>query len=269
MLISRIAPTPSGYLHLGNAVNFLLTQRMVRAHGGKLILRIDDMDAVRMRPEYLADVFWALDWLGISPDAGPRTPEDFLAHFRADPTRLRAELAAADLPTYVCRCSRRELAARPRGKADPCLGADLSYEVGRTAIRIHVPRETCVPIPGSFGKVLDLQAELGDFVLWRRDDQPSYQLASVVADRDLGVNLVVRGEDLLASTAAQLYLAPALGADSFRRARFVHHPLVTDAAGQKLSKSAGSYSLRQLARLPDGLTRVHAAVDRLAASLDG
>lgn len=264
MLISRIAPTPSGFLHLGNAVNFLLTERLVRAGGGLLILRIDDMDATRMRSEYLADIFWALEWLGISPDLGPRSPADFLANFRTDSARLWAELNAADLPTYVCRCSRRDRAARPADQADPCLHAGLAYEAGRTAIRIHVPRETFVTIPGSPPTVRDLAAELGDFVLWRRDNLPSYQLASVVADRDLAVNLVVRGEDLLASTAAQLHLASALGAAGFRLARFIHHPLVTDEGGHKLSKSAGAYSLRQLARLPDGRDRVFAAADQLA-----
>jgi len=99
---------------------------------------------------------------------------------------------------------------------------------------VHVPIGTTISING---KEVRLDIELGDFVIWRRDDLPAYQLVSVLEDRDLGVTHIVRGEDLLASTAAQIFMAPTLGADNVVTANYVHHSLLTDASGVKLSKS--------------------------------
>ncbi len=236
MLITRIAPTPSGFLHPGNAVNFLLTSWLARQHGGRLLLRIDDLDAARVRPEYLDDVFRVVSWLGLEIHGGPSD----VAEFRRDYSQtLRTEYYRDEvrrLPeVFACRCSRRELAG---GGPYPgtCRLAGLELAAGRTALRATVPRPCPVPV-GS--RTVDVAAEMGDFVVWRRDDLPAYQLASVVDDRDLGVNAVVRGLDLFDSTAAQLFLAPLLGAQSFALADFRHHELVVDAAGRKLSKSAG------------------------------
>ena len=102
---------------------------------------------------------------------------------------------------------------------------------------------------------VDVAEEIGDVVVWRRDDLPAYHLASIVEDRDLGVTDVVRGEDLRASTAVQVFLAPYLGADAFARARFVHHALVTDASGAKLSKSQAGTG-RPLDRSPHARSQV-------------
>jgi glutamyl-tRNA synthetase len=101
-------------------------------------------------------------------------------------------------------------------------------------LRVHVPTDTTISINGVD---LHLDLELGDFVIWRRDDLPAYQLVSVVEDRDLGTTHIVRGEDLLASTAAQIFIASSLGADNLVTAHYVHHPLLTDVSGAKLSKS--------------------------------
>ncbi len=237
MLVTRIAPTPSGYLHPGNAVNFLLTSWLARSTGGRLLLRIDDMDATRVRDEYTADIFRVLAWLGILIDQGPSDVEEFrreysqarrTEHYRGELDRLPG--------LYACRCSRREL---PAGGSYPgtCRGLGLAWEPGTTALRIEVPPGTAAVV----GELtIDVAEEVGDFVVWRRDDLPSYQLASVIEDRDLGVNAVVRGMDLLPSTAAQLYLAPWLGAQEFVRADFRHHALLRDGLGLRMSKSAGS-----------------------------
>ncbi|MGV1005228.1 MAG: glutamate--tRNA ligase family protein [Candidatus Nanopelagicales bacterium] len=261
MLITRIAPTPSGYLHLGNAVNFLLTDWVARAEGGRLILRIDDMDTQRLRPQYLDDIFQSLAWLGITPDQGPRDRADFEARYRLDPEYLQAELRKGDLPTYACSCSRRELAARPPGTPDPCRDLGRPWRPGENALRLRMDPASVVEVNGLAVRVA---AELPDFVLWRRDDQPSYQLASVITDRDLGVNTVVRGSDLMASTAAQLLIARALGAAEFARARFIHHDLVRGPGGVKLSKSRGASGLRDLAGLPTGRAQVLAAAATVA-----
>jgi glutamyl-tRNA synthetase len=261
VLVTRIAPTPSGYLHVGNAVNFVLTSWLARGHGGRLLLRIDDFDTGRARTDYLEDVFRTVDWLGITIDDGPAGPDDFHSAWsmstRIDRFRsARDQLMACADSVFVCRCSRREL--DPVGRcAAGCRGLDLPLEPGRTALRMSVPDgpahepsgdpfglaspEGLQPeriIPREFARGLPLPP--GDHVLWRRDDLPAYQLGSVVADEDLGVTAIVRGVDLVASSALQLHLAGMLDAPLFRQVDLRHHALVTAPDGQKLSKSAGA-----------------------------
>jgi glutamyl/glutaminyl-tRNA synthetase len=242
VLVTRLAPTPSGYLHPGNAVNFLLTHWLARQHDGRLLLRIDDLDAARVRTAYLDDIFRVLQWLGIAIDAGPSGVAQFQREFsllhrteayRAAVTQLRD----AGAHVYACHCSRRDLAGHAAGYyPGTCRTAGLPERPGETALRIAVPHPMVVDVAG---ERIDVAGVLGDFAVWRRDDVPAYQLASVVEDHDLGVNTIVRGRDLLASTGAQLVLAPLLGATGFLAADFRHHALITDPAGRKLSKSAG------------------------------
>ncbi len=239
-MITRFAPTPSGFLHRGNAANALLTSWLARGEGGTLALRIDDGDTDRVRPEYVDDVFDLLAWLDISWQVGPLDPDDLDAHWSARNRLARHREALrhavdAGLPVYACSCSRRvQLDVATGGCVGGCRGRGLAYAPGERALRVTVPVGTTVDVGGTAVALAD---ELGDFVVWRRDDRPAYQLASVVDDDDLGVTDVVRGVDLLASTAAQLYLAPAVGATTFARARFRHHGLVADEHGGKLSKS--------------------------------
>lgn len=228
-MITRFAPTPSGYLHLGNAVNAQLVAWLAQGHGGTVALRIDDLDAPRFRTEYLRDIFSLLQWLEIPWQVGPADETDFEARhsLRLRTDRYRAELRAArdrGLELYACRCSRSQLTGPPTGGCPGgCRDAGHAHTAGETAIRARIPE--------------DVAPEIGDVVLWRRDDLPAYHLASVIEDRDLSVTHVVRGEDLRASTAIQLHLAPFLDAPSFARARVIHHRLLTDATGAKLSKS--------------------------------
>jgi glutamyl-tRNA synthetase len=245
VLVTRIAPTPSGFLHPGNAVNFVLTAWLAAQHSGRLLLRIDDMDAARVRTAYLEDVFRVLDWLGIVCDEGPAD----VAQFRREYSLThRTELYRDELQRlrqrgliYACRCSRRELAGHP-GDVYPgtCRSLGLPLVCHESAARLAVPRPCLVVVPGT-GPV-DVAEVIGDAVLWRRDDLPAYQLASVVEDRDLGVNAIVRGLDLLPSTSLQLHLAPLLGADALAAADIRHHALVRAPDGTKLSKSAGRQS---------------------------
>lgn len=243
-MITRFAPTPSGYLHVGNAVNALLVSWLARQHDGTVALRIDDMDASRYRREYVEDVFATIDWLGITWHRGPTDPADFEARFsqarRTTTYREALERAIhAGLDAYACVCSRSDLRALPGGIPSGgcpggCRESGAELRPGTSALRVRVPLGTQVPV----GDLLvDLAAEMGDFVIWRRDDLPAYQLASVVEDDELGVTHIVRGEDLLASTAAQVFLAPYLGARRLESAAFLHHGLIRDAAGTKLSKS--------------------------------
>lgn len=242
---SRLAPTPSGFLHLGNGVNFILAWLLVRKEGGRLKLRIDDLDSERCRPEYIEDIFRQLDWLGLDWDEGPFSPDDFA---RRHSQRLRLERYRAVLAElaersriFACTCSRREIQQVSPGGLYPgtCRGRSLRPETAHT-LRVQVEAGTRIAVdPVS----LPLDQALGDFVIWRRDDRPAYQLASLVDDLDDRINLIVRGEDLRLSTAAQLYLAVQLGWEEFLRSRFIHHPLLPGPDGRKLSKSDNALSL--------------------------
>ena len=234
MLVTRFAPTPSGFLHEGNVVNLVLTHWLARAHDGKLLLRIDDFDLGRARAAYLDDVFRTLDWIGVEVDSGPSCTSDFRASWSMsgwmDQFRAARDLLLNNpgLPVFTCRCSRTALG--PGGRCVlGCADRDLDLVPGHSVLRLSVPATT----PGG-----DLPP--GDHVLWRRDDVPAYQLGSVVADEALGVTAVVRGVDLLASSALQIHLASMLPAPGFAAADLRHHELLTGPTGLKLSKSAGA-----------------------------
>lgn len=242
---SRLAPTPSGHLHLGNAVNFLHTWLRVRKAGGVLKLRIDDLDSNRCRPEYIEDIFRQLDWLGLDWDEGPSGPEDFHRHhsqrLRRERYREMVDSLRESDSLFACTCSRKEIQQRSPSGLYPGTCRHLGHRpTAAHALRLLVESGAGF---STGGQPLDLSRALGDFVIWRRDDQPAYQLASLVDDLDDRINLLVRGEDLQISSAAQLYLAAKLGRDEFARATFIHHPLLLGGDGRKLSKSDNALSL--------------------------
>ena len=247
-IVSRLAPTPSGFLHLGNAYSFGLTWRLTRQHQGTLWLRIDDLDATRCRPEYLADIFDTLTWLGLNYDRGPRDPADFAAHF-SQMLRLPlyhgllTHLRAAGV-VYACDCSRR--VAGSGIYPGTCRNRNLPLDQPGVAWRARVPAGTTEVVNDLLGppRPVRLDEAMGDFVVRRRDGTPAYQVASLADDLHLGCNLLVRGLDLLPSSAAQLWLARHLPPNPFGQVNFHHHPLLTDAQGHKLSKSAGAAALR-------------------------
>lgn len=252
MIRSRIAPTPSGYLHIGNALNFVLTYTMVHRASGTLRLRIDDIDAPRARPEYIADIFQTLEWLGVEWQQGPHTPAEHHTSFsqalRASRYTQCIDLLIATGLTYSCTCSRREL------QACQCRSMHIPLDAPDAALRIAAPSGPITITDQKLGILhISLRDQMGDFVIRRRDGIAAYQVASLADDIDHGTTLIVRGEDLLPSTAAQLYLASLIGADSFIQTSFYHHPLLTDTTGSKLSKSAGSTALHTMRA--GGMTR--------------
>ncbi|WP_223649041.1 glutamate--tRNA ligase family protein [Hymenobacter psoromatis] len=233
----RLAPTPSGYLHLGNAVNFVLTWLLVRWAGGTLHLRIDDLDRARLRRIYLENIFRVIDWLKIDYDHGPTGPDDFLRYHSQllhlpDYNRILRRLAQQ--PGLV-RGSQRTRTSTAGSRAVPLTTPGAAW-------RAQVPAGTVIDFAdGGQGAVrVPLAAAMPDFIVRRKDGVAAYQLASVVDDLRLGTTLVVRGLDLLPSTAAQLWLAAQLSeTQPFNggQVHFFHHDLLTDATGQKLSKS--------------------------------
>ena len=235
-VVSRLAPTPSGYLHLGNAVNFMLTWLLTRQAVGTLHLRIDDLDRARLRPAYLDNIFRVIDWLGIDYDHGPSGPDDFLRHHSQllhlpDYNRVLRRLA--QVPGLV------RASQRTRTGGDE---AAVPLETPGAAWRAQVPAGTEIQFADAWqGPTrVPLGALMPDFVVHKKDGVAAYQVASIVDDLRLGTNLIVRGLDLLPSTAAQLWLAGQLSETTgfnASRIQFYHHPLLTNAAGQKLSKS--------------------------------
>jgi len=229
---TRFAPTPSGYLHAGNLVNALLTSWLARQHDGQLALRIDDDDRDRYRPEYAEYIFTALDALQIDWQIGPPAMDAYLqCDLRIRHRYLRNQLALLpDGSTYACVCTRTLLVERPC----PCRELHLDHVRGENVLRVYVPEDCVIEVNG---QLIEVKSQLGDFVLWRRDDIPAYHWANVIDDRDLGTTHVLRGADLIAASAAHIYLARLIGADNVAESRYIHHGLVRGSDGRKLSKS--------------------------------
>jgi len=226
-MISRLAPTPSGYLHWGNLYNFALTWAWVRQAGGQLALRIDDVDASRMRPEYVDGIFSMLEWLGIDYDVGPRSTNEFLTRYSQSLRRTEYLARARELFTYSCRCSRKQIESRVGDAAEYdgyCRDKDHVFIAGETSLRV------------------DLDSDVGVMV-WTREDRPSYHLVSIIEDLRLGTTHLVRGEDLRESSRIQQKLAQAMNEPRYALIEHRFHPLLLDEQGKKLSKSARSCSL--------------------------
>lgn len=244
-MLARLAPTPSGYLHEGNLANFHLTREVAREAGAALALRIDDADASRYRREYVDNIFVVLTEQGFDWTIGPRDTEDFESNWSqrnrtAEYFARLVDLSHAGIPSYACTCSRTDMSGVPRGGCPGgCRDRRTPLVAGSSALRVHVPAGTDVMVGD---REVRLDEALGDFVVWRRDGLPAYQWVSLLEDERLGTTHIVRGEDLIASSAAQAYLARALGIAHVADATYVHHPLVLDAQGRKLSKSTRASS---------------------------
>ncbi len=244
-MLTRIAPTPSGYLHQGNIYNFLLTWLWAKMNNGRLLLRIDDIDAQRKRPEYVEDIFRVIEWLGIGYDIGPSGPGDlereWSQHKRTDLyAGMLNELKQKDL-LYACACTRtQQTAARPY--ACNCYRQHLADDGAGKALKIKI-NQTNIDIPDIETGLInaDLNAQ-GSFTVRTKNGLAAYQLASVADDRHFGVTHICRGYDLLPSSAMQLYLDKQLDEPWLKNAVFRHHRLLPAADGNKLSKSAGANS---------------------------
>ena len=255
---TRFAPAPTGYLHLGHLVNALHVWGIARAHGGCVVLRLEDHDRTRCRPEYEAALLEDLEWLGLQAD------EYDAPSFRADPASHPARQSnqearyAAALDTldgqglvYPCRCTRRDIAAL----VPHAPGAEPRYP--------GTCRQAAVPAQDTFARRVRLEPasfafddlrlgrleqaphlQCGDLLVRDRHAQWTYQFAVVVDDMAHGIDVIIRGEDLLASTGRQLQLAALLG--RARPPRVLHHTLLVHPDGSKLSKATHDTSLREM-----------------------
>lgn len=258
----RFAPTPSHALHLGNAAAALIGWATARASEGTFIVRVEDIDGGRSRPEFIEGGLDALEWLGLDWDEGPRAGGAYGPYLQSQRLELYdrrlLELEASG-DTYACTCSRADIRAAQRaphlhtgeevpypGTCRPPAGASTTGELAedRGGMRLHIDRlgENAVvrwEDRWQGPQREDVRTTCGD-VLLGRAHRPTYQLAVVTDDIAMKITDVVRGEDLLGSTARQLLLYRALGAEP---PRFAHHPLLVDESGRKLSKRDGSISM--------------------------
>ena len=252
MLTGRFAPSPSGRMHLGNVFSALLAWLSVRSRGGRMLLRIEDLDPDRCRPEYAETLKRDLDWLGLDWDA-EQTPQSR----RTEAYRAEFDKLAALGLVYPCYCSRAELHAASAPHASDgnviypgtCRGLTAEQIAEKRkkkapAYRLMVPDEDIAFTDGCMGlHTENLLRDCGDFYLRRADGVFAYQLAVVVDDARMGVTEVVRGADLLSSTARQLYLYRLLGLPA---PKFAHCPLLLAPDGRRLSKRDGDQSLENL-----------------------
>jgi glutamyl/glutaminyl-tRNA synthetase len=260
---TRFAPAPTGYLHLGHVANALWVWGAARALGGRVLLRIEDHDRIRSRPEYATALLEDLEWLGLEPDAPPTRQSERGALYEVAMDRL----AAAGL-VYVCDCSRRQILERePQDGAEElrypgtCRDRALSPEASAMR-RARLERREIRFEDGLAGSRVQVPADqCGDLLARDRDGHWTYQFAVTVDDLDQGVDLVIRGADLLASTGRQIQLAELLG----RREppHFLHHALLWKGDGTKLSKSDGDTGIRELRAVGWTAGRVLGAAARL------
>lgn len=252
---TRIAPTPSGYLHLGNVLSFVITVAWARKTGAKVLLRIDDLDRDRYQPQYVQDIFDTLDFLELPWDEGPRSLPDFEQHYsQVHRLPLYEETLQAlqhNGPVYSCTCSRSALqttTTTTNAYPGTCRHKYYPLDLEQANWRLYTGNDTPITIKtlpqGTI--TTTLPASMQDFVVKKKDGFPAYQLASIVDDLHFGVDLIIRGADLWPSTIAQHYLAAQLPTNSFHTISFFHHALLTGANGSKLSKSAGDTSIQHL-----------------------
>ena len=261
MYRGRLAPSPTGYLHLGHARTFWIAQQRAEAADGALILRNEDLDHARCRPEFVAAMFQDLRWFGLGwsegPDVGgphaPYNQSERMPHYRAAFEKLRESGQI-----YPCTCSRQDVL---RALSAPHAGEDEPIYPGTCRPAANIQRPVNFPANANWRfrvadsvrvEFLDRHlgpqrgvggVDFGDFLVWRKDDLPSYQLACVVDDAAMHITEVVRGADLVGSTFRQLLLYLALGLTS---PVFFHCGLLTDEDGVRLAKRHDALSLRAL-----------------------
>jgi glutamyl-tRNA synthetase/glutamyl-Q tRNA(Asp) synthetase len=269
---TRFAPAPTGYLHLGHVVNAIWVWGMARAHDGRVLLRLEDHDRGRCRPEFEQAILDDLDWLGFMPDGA--TTRDFRAGRhpqRQSDNAARYEARLAELErqglAYPCTCSRAEISrasSAATGATANAAATDASDTVDGTELRYPGTCRTHALDPASTlarrirvnagtlehfndrrlgPQAQDPDLQCGDFLARDRHGNFTYQFSVVVDDLEQGIDLVIRGEDLLASTGRQLRLARMLGRET--PPQYLHHPLIRHPDGRKLSKSAGDAGVRE------------------------
>jgi glutamyl/glutaminyl-tRNA synthetase len=261
----RLAPSPTGYLHLGHARTFWIAQQRARANGGALILRNEDLDSTRFKMEFAGAMLEDLRWFGFEWSEGPDVGGKFAPYNQSERMNFyRAALEKLRVGNFIypCTCSRKDILAATRAPHANDDDEPIYPGTCRTKFpspnsnlpsakfnwRFRVPDgETISFTDGNFGEQKFIAGkDFGDFVVWRHDDVPAYQLACVADDAAMEISEVVRGADLLVSTARQILLYRALG---LTPSKFFHCALMLDESGERLAKRHDALSLRKLREL--------------------
>lgn len=253
---TRFAPSPTGHLHLGHVVNALYTWGVARALGGQVVLRLEDHDRSRCRPEFAASILEDLEWLGLRPDVGsPPEVRAAASPFRQANNHAVYEAALGVVRqaahVFACDCSRRDIAqATPVAPSEePAYPGRCTHRGLPTAPR-HAVRVALPPTPVHFDdahcgpQVQEPAAQVGALMLRDRLSQWTYQFSVAVDDVRHGIGLVVRGADLLSSTGRQILVMRMLGREA--PPVYLHHPLVHRPDGMKLSKANRDAGVRDL-----------------------
>ena len=248
--VTRLAPSPTGALHLGNAFAFVINWALARKQCWRIALRIEDLDTPRVKPGVIGQTIRTLEWLGLDWDFGPTTQAENIEKYQ----QAMEQLATKGL-VYPCELTRSQIeqaASAPHvgdedhheTRFDPSLRpSDRAGHAGRfedlaTNWRLMVEPGEIGFVDGHMGvQAFDLDQIVGDFVVWTKRGTPSYQLAVVVDDAQIGVTQVVRGNDLLDSAARQLLIYRGLGLDP--EPRYTHLPLIRGMDGRRLAKRHG------------------------------
>jgi glutamyl-Q tRNA(Asp) synthetase len=279
--VTRFAPSPTGYLHIGNVYSAWQGWQRARGDGGRFLLRLEDIDQTRCRDEFAAAIIEDLAWLGLAWDGPVRRQSEHFGDYRAALDRLEAKGVL-----YPCFCTRREIAAEigragaaPQGEARPpypgiCRGLSAAERAARRgagrdhALRLDLARAVALTGPldwveeggGEPRRVRADPAPFGDVVLARKDTPTSYHLAVTLDDAVQRVTLVTRGADLAPATHVHRILQALL---CLPTPRYRHHPLLTDTAGRRLAKRDGAPTIRAMRRAGSSAADILAMVQSI------
>jgi len=250
-VIGRLAPSPTGSQHIGNARTYLIAWLSARKQQGQVILRIEDIDSPRVKAEATEQIQEELRWLGLQWDTGPIIQTTRLTRYE----QALEELKKKEL-VYPCTCTRKDIeqaASAPHLEHElppypgTCSQRSVADAISITDRPYAWRFRSTSPVPGYVDMVCgSVQPRMefgGDFVVWKNNNTPAYQLAVVVDDADMGVTEVIRGDDLIPSTPRQVMLYQALG---YALPRFGHVPLVVGIDGRRLAKRHGDARLATL-----------------------
>ena len=252
--LTRLAPTPSGFLHLGNLYSFLITKAIAEKSGANILLRIDDLDRERYRTEYVQDIFDTLDFMEIAYDKGPKTVQEFEQEW-SQTHRMSSYLQALEQIkernlVFACDCTRKKIQQLDSSGyyLGHCQVRNIPLERNDTCWRMDTFDTDFIKIKtySEGEKSFTLPEDAAFFIVRKKDKLPAYQLTSVIDDIHYGVDLIVRGNDLFGSTLDQQIIANELDLKSFQECTFHHHLLLKGPKNKKLSKSDGASSIQSL-----------------------
>lgn len=278
---TRYAPTPSGYLHLGNILSFAITAALAQQAGARILLRIDDFDRERTNPRFVNDIFDTLHFLQLPWHDGPKDYTEYESTYSQVHRTALYNSALQQLRDgghlFACTCTRTQVVLPGGDGVYPgtCRHKGIPLDTPGTSWRLHTATATDITVNTLDGAVTQqLPPNMHNCIVRKKDGYAAYQLISVIDDLFLGTDLVVRGDDLWPSTLAQCYLASLLGHRSFSAIAFHHHPLLLEADGKKLSKSEGATSVHYLREAGNSAAAIWgevaalAGIDRSADSLE-